>query len=82
MTCSHCGSTDVKENHFIKFILIAAFLLIWIPVLGWFVGPMLLIIALAAWMVKKYKKIQTMKCKSCKKPFTVDNVVYKESIGK
>jgi transcription elongation factor Elf1 len=76
--CPKCGSNKVKVNPFLKYTLIAAVILIWIPLLGWIVGPMLLIIALAAWIIKKVKKIQTMKCKDCKQQFTVDHGIYKQ----
>lgn len=72
ISCPKCRSNKVRVNPFLKYILIAAVLFIWIPVLGWITGPFLLIVALAAWIVKKYKKIQTMKCQECKHPFTVD----------
>jgi transcription elongation factor Elf1 len=76
--CPKCGSSKVGVNPFLKILLISAVLLAWIPILGWVVSPLLLIIGLAFWLVKKVKKIQTMKCKECKHQFTIDQGVYME----
>lgn len=78
ITCPNCDSNKVKENPFLKKIVITAAILFWIPFLGWITSLYLLIVALVVWLVKKVKKIQTMKCQECKLNFTVNNETYKE----
>lgn len=78
VTCPNCGSNKVKENPIIKYTLIGAIVLLLIPVVGWISSPLLLVTALATWLVKKQKKIEPMKCRDCKRPFQISVDKHKE----
>lgn len=78
VTCPQCGSSKIKVNKIFLYILIAALIISFIPIIGWIAAPIMLIVAFVGWWIKRSKKIQTMKCAECKKPFQISVDDYKQ----
>ncbi|WP_411955111.1 hypothetical protein ACKXGF_04945 [Alkalibacillus sp. S2W] len=76
ITCNKCGSNKVDRLPLALTFLVIGACIVWIPVLGWFLAPILFLIALII-PIMFYKKV-FMKCKDCKHIFDVKKDVYKE----
>ncbi|MGM0807620.1 MAG: hypothetical protein ACQET8_23215 [Bacillota bacterium] len=77
MECPKCSSRKVIKNPFLRYLLIATFLIALIPIIGWITAPFMLAVAISVVIVKKYKKIELMKCLDCKNQFQVSKEEYK-----
>lgn len=75
--CPRCGSARVVPRSLWGMAgaaLLGAFVLVWIPLLGWIAAPFALLIAivLAVWALSETSRgVQRLRCRECRKEWTV-----------
>lgn len=85
ITCSKCGSNKLRKadssGTVAGMLLLFGFLIVWIPIVGWILGTLLILGGLAVAILASIPSLnttKTMQCVECKNRFKVDKEVFKQ----
>lgn len=73
--CEKCGSNNIKPMPLILGLFISAGCVMWIPILGWLLAPLLLAGMIAVMLIQL--KVRLIQCQDCKHTFNVTAKKYK-----
>lgn len=74
--CEKCGSNKVTKLPMFLILFASAGCMVWIPVIGWILAPLLFLAAIV-WAVLPKGKV-LMRCEECKHVTAVEKPKYKE----